>query len=97
MNVDRQARGDDKWREWDFPKFVDALRMGTERNPCQPRKKRNEFQSGSSFNTMQRTCVYCDKSDHKSTECSTVTKPGERRQILQRKPLCFNCTGQGRG
>ena len=88
-------RTDDKWREWDFPKFVEALRMWTERNPCLPRKKRSEFPSGSSYNTQQRTCVYCDKPDHKSIDCGSVTKPGERRQILQRKRLCFNCTGSG--
>ncbi len=85
------VRTDDSWREWDFPKFVDALRKWTERNPSQPRKKRNEL----SFNTQQRNCVYCEKPDHKSIECSSVTKPGERRQVLQRKHLCFNCTGSG--
>ena len=69
--------------------------MWTERNPCPPRKKRSEYQGGSSYNTMQRTCVYCDKPDHKSTDCSSVAKPGDRRQILQRKRLCFNCTGSG--
>ena len=89
-------RTDDKWREWDFPKFVEALRMWTERNPCLPRKKRSEFPSGSSYNTQQRICsVYCDKPDDKSIDCGSVTKPGERRQILQRKRLCFNCTGSG--
>ena len=82
-------RTDDKWCEWDNPKFVEALRMWTERNPCLPRKKRSEFPSGSSYNTQQRTCVYCDKPDHKSIDCGSVTKPGERRQILQRKRLCF--------
>ncbi len=85
------VRTDDSWREWDFPKFVDALRKWTERNPSQPRKKRNEI----SFNTQQRNCVYCEKPDHRSIECSSVTKPGERRQVLQRKHLCFNCTGSG--
>ena len=27
------VRTDDNWREWGFPKFVEALRKWTERNP----------------------------------------------------------------
>ena len=27
------VRTDDDWRQWDFPKLVDALRKWTERNP----------------------------------------------------------------
>lgn len=30
---------------------------------------------------------------HRSWECDKITSPAERRQILQNKRLCFNCTG----
>lgn len=35
---------DEEWQEWDFPKFVDALRKWTERNPIRnkPKEKDNE-------------------------------------------------------
>lgn len=29
------VRTDDNWREWDFPKLVEALRKWTERNPVE--------------------------------------------------------------
>ena len=32
---------DDSWQEWDFPKFKDALRKWTERNPI-PKHERHE-------------------------------------------------------
>lgn len=67
---------------------------GPRETPANQGRSEVNFKS-SSYNTKQRTCVYCEKSDHKSIECSSVTKPGERRQILQRKRLSFNCTGQG--
>ena len=38
-------------------------------------------------------CVYCEKPGHKSSECELVSEPPERRMILSKKKLCFNCTG----
>ena len=42
---------------------------------------------------QRRTCVFCDSNDHKSVECTVVTKTAERRDILRQKRLCFTCTG----
>ena len=36
--------------------------------------------------------VYCEKSGHKSSECELVSETRERRLILSKKKLCFNCT-----
>ena len=38
-------------------------------------------------------CVYCEKPGHKSSECELVSETPERRLILSKKKLCFNCTG----
>ena len=38
-------------------------------------------------------CVYCEKPGHKSSECELVSEPPERKMILSKKRLCFNCTG----
>ena len=38
-------------------------------------------------------CVYCDDEHHRSYECKKVVTPAQRRQRLQVKKLCFNCTG----
>ena len=93
------VRTDDNWREWDFPKFVEALKRWTERNPIPaereltekpPDRKRPPFQRDRSFQAQQkdervRGCVYCEKPDHKSVD--------ERKRVLSNKHLCFNCTG----
>ena len=99
------VRTDDSWQEWDFPKFVDALRKWTERNPIakherheRPRDKEKPYQRDRSYQTQQkeekmRGCVYCDKPDHRSTDCKTVSTLEERKRSLSNKRLCFNCTG----
>ena len=37
--------------------------------------------------------VYCEKPGHKSSECELISGTPERRLILSKKKLCFNCTG----
>ena len=37
--------------------------------------------------------VYCDSEEYRSSECKSVTDPGERKRILAWKKLCFNCAG----
>ena len=87
------VRTDNNWREWGFPKFVEALRKWTERNPIPaerepPKKlpdwKKPPFPRDRSFQAQQkeeqvRGCVYCEKPDHKSVVCKTVTSVDERK------------------
>ena len=102
------VRTDDNWREWNFSQFVEALRKWTERNPIptEPtekqtdRKKDNKppFPRDKTFQAQQkderpRVCVYCEKPEHKSVDCKTVTSVDERKRVLRNKHLCFNCTG----
>ena len=101
------VRTDDNWREWGFPKFVEALRKWTERNPIPaereppeklPDRKKPHFPRDRSFQAQQkeervRGCVYCEKPDHKSVNCKTVASVDERKRVLSNKHLCFNCTG----
>ena len=39
------VRTDDDWRQWDFPKLVDALRKWTERNPVKTNDKLEKQES----------------------------------------------------
>ena len=101
------VRTDDNWREWGFPKFVEALKKWTERNPIPaegeptekpPDRKKLPFPRDRSFQAQQkdervRGCVYCEKADHKSVDCKTVASVDERKRVLSNKRLCFNCTG----
>ena len=101
------VRTDDNWREWSFPKFVEALRKWTERNPIPaesespeklPDRKETPLPRDRSFQAQQkdkrvRVCVYCEKPDHKSVDCKTVASVDEHKRVLSNKHLCFNCTG----
>ena len=40
-----------------------------------------------------RACVYCNKIEHRSSDCSLVETTTERKKILATKKMCFNCTG----
>ncbi|CAB4010178.1 E3 UFM1- ligase 1, partial [Paramuricea clavata] len=44
-----------------------------------------------SLAAVGRGCVYCDSSDHKANDCQKVTTVADRKQILAKKHLCFNC------
>ena len=38
-------------------------------------------------------CVYCEKPDHRSSDCKTAKTVKEHRRKLSNKKLCFNCKG----
>ncbi len=97
------VRTDPDWERWNFAQLTEALRLWTRRNPITESatsedKDRKRERVGRNYNTHQgkgalRPCVYCDAADHKSTICPTVKTSDERRKILAKKKLCFNCTG----
>ena len=103
------VRTDDSWREWNFSKLVDELRKWTERNPIQSKQNDKPWRDKNfhndkpwrekNFHVQQqrdgrtRGCVYCEKQDHKSVDCKSVTTVDDRRKVLSNKRLCFNCTG----
>ena len=98
---------DDEWHEWDFPKLVESLRKWTDRNPktiCNSEKhkkykRENVFKikeqesKNRQSNPETRACIYCEKSEHKASECESVSSTVESRLILARKKLSFNSTG----
>ena len=97
------------WQDWGFTELIRALEewkaihplelaekvSGKPQAPPPPRPPCHR-----SFCAQERepararhACVYCDCVTHRSWECDKITSPAERRQILQNKRLCFNCTG----
>ena len=93
------VRTDPDWEIWVYGKLAEALRQWTRRNPIddktaeEPEYKRRE-RSGKLYQARQnKGCVYCDDVNHKSGGCTKVTSTSERRQILAKRHLCFNCTG----
>ena len=92
------VRTDPEWETWDFEKLAEALRQWVKRNPVidsdppprkdEPRKKL--FHANGNGQKLSG-CIYCGDLDHKAISCTNVVKPSERKQILARKGLCFNC------
>ena len=85
------VRTDDSWREWNFPQFVEELRKWTERNPIQTKSNEKPLRD-KSYQTQQkderdRECVYCEKPDHRSVDCKTVTTLDERKRLLSNTVL----------
>ena len=92
------VRLDDNWQELGFTKLVDSLRRWADRNPQnilnsgQKHKREGVFQTKEQKQTT-RTCVYCNKQGRKASQCESVKSVEDRRLILSKKKLCFNCTG----
>ena len=90
------VRTDSNWEDWDFAQLSEALRLWTRRNPIieasdgnKPKhdRPRKVFLS----KDRERACVYCEGVDHKTGSCTKVTEINQRREILAKKKLCFNC------
>ena len=99
------TRVDSDWENWDFVKLVEALHRWTRRNPIEQssetrsrdRDYRRPPPPGKLYQARDqdkpRGCVYCEDKSRKSNECTKVETVSERRQILAKHRLCFNCTG----
>ena len=89
---------DDNWQKWDLAKLVDSLRTWTDRNPQdilnndQKHKREAVFQTKEQKQTPH-ACAYCDKQDYNARQCESVKSVEDRRLILSKRKLCFNCTG----
>ena len=83
--------------------LISDLRMWTRRNsldPISPDKQREKpRESGSKLHNSRqsdapkRDRVYCESGNHKSIDCDSVTNVYERKGLLAKKRLFFNCTG----
>ncbi|XP_028412467.1 uncharacterized protein LOC114535295 [Dendronephthya gigantea] len=88
------VRSDPDWESWDFGQLSEALRQLVRRNPVVSNDKDREVKP--LFNAHRederiKGCVYCGDSEHKATQCTKIVESSERKKILARKGLCFNC------
>ncbi len=99
------VHGKEDWQNWEYKDLLKALKTWREINPVE---EKSEHQQGggkgkgqSRFyhandgeqKSWRAQCIYCGESTHKGTSCSKVKTREERKKILARKGLCFNCTG----
>ena len=69
------VRLDDSWQDWGFCELVEALRKWTERNPkiiASEKKPLNGMFTIQKKEQKSRSCVYCEKEGHKSSECKAA-------------------------
>lgn len=103
------VRGNEDWQGWSFNDLLKELKKWRDINPIEEKSEsRNQPKDGwrdrntrSKFfhaknyprDTRGPACVYCEDITHKGTNCPKVVKREERKKILAKKGLCFNCTG----
>ena len=92
------VKNDGNWQDWKFQQLVEALEKWTIKNPIPLRDKQNPEKGNGYSKSYQdkqtkSECVYCEKPDHRSSDCKTEKTVSERRKILSDKKLCFSCTG----
>ena len=89
------VRTDPDWESWDFAKLSEAVPQWVKRNPAvsneKERDERKNIFRAREDEARVRGCVYCEDTGHKATQCVKVTDACERKKILARKGLCFNC------
>ena len=103
------VQGKPNWQSWNFTELTNALCTWTKIHPLESVRSREAPRTTSTpgqrsfhvqeHNTITYTpsgCVYCHYASHKSSECTVISSPAERRNFLQGKRLCFNCTGPHR-
>ena len=87
------TRMDPSWKNWDFHELLEGLRGWIDRNPLQigereSRPQLRDIRREKTFSTRDqikpRSCVYCDSSNHKSSNCESVKTVEERRKILRK-------------
>ena len=97
------VRTDPEWESWDFIKLSEALRQWVKRNPVVSHERDHEENARRKLFLARyeegklRGCVFCDDSGHKATQCEKVVDASERKKILARKRLCFNCAVRTHG
>ena len=91
------VRLDGEWRQWDFPKLIEALKPCVKKNSVtETGKEKPPIQREKNFNACQQNvtnwkCVFCDGTRHRINDCTEVRDPVKRRQIVNSKKFCFNC------
>ena len=58
-----------------------------------PKRPENKYRLYHAEDRNQRLCVYCDDANHILRDCTRVFTMDERKRMLARKRMCFNCTG----
>ena len=99
------VQGLENWQNWGHEDLLKAQKTWREINPVEEMSEKQQnsskWKGHSRFyhtqdgerKSQRPECVYCDENTHKGINCSKVKSHEERKKILAKKGLCFNCTG----
>ena len=100
------VRTDLNWESWDSAQLSEAIRLWIRRSPVtvdtkatdreteQHNRKRmpyNKLFQARGQEYRSKECVYWGNASHKPSECQKITGIDERKQLLVRNNMCFNC------
>ena len=95
--MERMGFSEVSWwlREWTFR---NPLRTDERANKLRSKEdtKPFRFMKERGFQTQTKkpkSCVYCNKDNHRSPDCKEVKTTEERKNFLVKNKLCYNCTG----
>ena len=71
---------------------VDKQNQGVEKQNQRSPNRSRKFQTRQQ-EQKQRSCIYCNDSSHRSTDCKKVVTVADQKKILGRKQRCLNCRG----
>ena len=84
-----------------FSELIKALRKWTARNPITVTADRNKehLRKDRMLQTLQKqwkrhVYIFCGGVIHKATECQRVKVVSKRSNVLNKKKLCYICTGE---
>ena len=92
------VRNDDNLQNWKSQPLAELLEKWIVRNPISLSDKRNpekgnDYRKSYQAEQTKSEFVYCEKPNHKSSDCQTPKTVTESRKMLTNKKLCFNCIG----
>ena len=99
---------DEKWSEWSFVQFLEALEKWTVNNPISEAQRLKVMVISSNKKEKLRVfytkrddgnqttahgCLFCENPNHRAVDCDKVVSLEQRKKIFLDKRLCFNCMG----
>ena len=77
--------------EEDWQKWTDQNPKVVHNSSDKGQKCENLYQTKDS--STNHVCIFCEISRHRESQCQKTSSLDQRRLILPKKKLCFNCTG----
>ena len=101
------AQGNDEWEEWQLEELTENLQKYVDRNPLKTgdegkldsryqSRERDKLLFGNGLGSKKGDIfVQCGSNQYRTSICSRILSVGNRRELLKKNKLSYNCTGAG--